>query len=67
MGYLFDPDNWAWLLSGNNLRFLLKGFWINVQIALVAMVASLFFGLILALLRLSMRRVVSLVAVISPP
>ena len=62
MGYLFDPDNWAWLFSGNNLRFLLKGFWINVQIALVAMVASLFFGLILALLRLSMRRVVSVSA-----
>jgi aspartate/glutamate/glutamine transport system permease protein len=62
MEYLFDPDNWAWLFSGNNLRFLLEGFLINLQIAAVAMVASLFFGLILALLRLSMRRVVSVAA-----
>jgi glutamate transport system permease protein len=62
MGYLFDPANWEWLWSGNNLRFLLTGFWINIQIALVAMVASLVFGLILALLRLSRRRIVSVVA-----
>jgi His/Glu/Gln/Arg/opine family amino acid ABC transporter permease subunit len=62
MGYLFDPDNWRWLFSGNNFRFLLSGFWINIQIALVAMVLSLTFGLVLALLRVSTRRVVSVVA-----
>jgi His/Glu/Gln/Arg/opine family amino acid ABC transporter permease subunit len=62
LGYLFDPDNWRWLFSGNNFWFLLTGFWINLQIALVAMVLSLTFGLVLALLRLSTRRVVSLVA-----
>jgi His/Glu/Gln/Arg/opine family amino acid ABC transporter permease subunit len=42
-----------WLGSGNNLRFILEGFLINLQIAVVAMVLSLLFGLALALLRLS--------------
>jgi His/Glu/Gln/Arg/opine family amino acid ABC transporter permease subunit len=41
---------------------LLTGFWINIQIALVAMVLSLCFGLVLALLRLSKQRIVSVVA-----
>jgi aspartate/glutamate/glutamine transport system permease protein len=59
MDYLFDPANWQWLFSGNNFRFLLTGFWINIQIALVAMALSLAFGLLLALLRLSRHRVVS--------
>jgi His/Glu/Gln/Arg/opine family amino acid ABC transporter permease subunit len=59
MDYLFDPANWEWLFSGNNFRFLLQGFWINIQIALVAMALSLAFGLLLALLRLSRHRVVS--------
>ncbi|HEX5937984.1 MAG TPA: amino acid ABC transporter permease [Actinomycetota bacterium] len=59
MDYLFDPANWEWLFSGNNFRFLLRGFWINIQIALVAMALSLAFGLLLALLRLSTHRVVS--------
>jgi glutamate transport system permease protein len=40
----------------------LQGFWINIQIALVAMVLSLAFGLILALLRLATRRFVSVAA-----
>jgi len=62
MDYLFDPDNWRWLFSGNNLRFLLSGFWINIQIALIAMLLSLVLGLALALLRLSGRRAVSVVA-----
>ena len=26
MSYLFDPANWEWLWTGNNLRFLLEGF-----------------------------------------
>jgi His/Glu/Gln/Arg/opine family amino acid ABC transporter permease subunit len=62
MGYLFDPDNWRWLFSGNNFRFLLSGFWINIQVALVAMVLSLCFGLVLALLRFSKQRIVSATA-----
>ena len=62
MGYLFDPDNWKWLFSGNNFWFLLRGFWINIQIAFVAMVLSLTIGLVLALLRVSTRRVMSRVA-----
>jgi His/Glu/Gln/Arg/opine family amino acid ABC transporter permease subunit len=50
---LFDPENWRWLFAGNNLQFLLKGFWINIQIAAVAMILSLVLGLGLALLRVS--------------
>jgi aspartate/glutamate/glutamine transport system permease protein len=42
-----------WLGSGNNLRFILEGFLVNLQIAVVAMVLSLLCGLALALLRLS--------------
>ena len=30
MSYLFDPDNWEWLWTENNARFLLEGFLINV-------------------------------------
>jgi His/Glu/Gln/Arg/opine family amino acid ABC transporter permease subunit len=53
MGYLFDPDNWEWLTTGNNLRFLLEGFLVNLEIAAIAIVFSLIFGLLLALARLS--------------
>jgi His/Glu/Gln/Arg/opine family amino acid ABC transporter permease subunit len=53
VGYLLDPANWQWLVSGNNLRFILEGFAINLEIALVAMVLSLAVGLALALARLS--------------
>jgi His/Glu/Gln/Arg/opine family amino acid ABC transporter permease subunit len=60
--YLFDPDNWEWLWTGNNLRFILEGFAVNVQIAVIAMVFSLIVGLALALLRLSKLRPVSIVA-----
>ena len=56
MSYLFDPDNWEWVWSGNNFRFLLEGFLINLQIALIAIVFSLAFGLLLALMRISKRR-----------
>ena len=56
MNYLFDPDNWEWLTTGNNVRFILEGFLINLEIALVSMVFALIFGLALALLRLSQRR-----------
>ena len=62
MSYLFDPDNWEWLTSGNNLRFLLEGFLINLEIAAIAIVLSLVFGLLLALGRLSRLRPFSLAA-----
>lgn len=53
MGYLFDPDNWEWLWTENNARFVLEGFLINIEIALIAMVLALILGLGLALLSLS--------------
>jgi His/Glu/Gln/Arg/opine family amino acid ABC transporter permease subunit len=62
VGYLFDPDNWEWLTTGNNLRFILEGFAVNVEIAVIAIVFSLIAGLGLALLRLSRLRPVSVVA-----
>ncbi len=62
MNYLVDPDNWEWLTSGSNFRFILEGFLINLQIALVSMVFALIFGLGLALLRLSKLKPVSIVA-----
>ena len=52
MGYLFDPDNWEWVITENNLRFILEGFLINLEIAVIAMILSLIAGLSLALLRL---------------
>jgi His/Glu/Gln/Arg/opine family amino acid ABC transporter permease subunit len=60
MGYVFDADNWEWLTTGNNLRFLLEGFLINLEIAVIAIVFSLIFGLLLALGRLSPLRPLSL-------
>ena len=62
MSYLLDPANWEWLVSGNNVAFILEGFLINIEIALIAMVLALALGLALALLRLSRARPVSLVA-----
>lgn len=62
MGYLFDPDNWEWLVTSNNARFLLEGFVVNVQIAIIAMVFSLIVGLALALARLSRNRVLRFAA-----
>jgi His/Glu/Gln/Arg/opine family amino acid ABC transporter permease subunit len=51
-----------WLGSGNNARFILEGFVINLEIAAVAVVLSLLAGLALALLRLSRNRLVSAAA-----
>jgi len=62
VAYLVDPDNWEWLVTGNNLRFILEGFAVNLQIALIAIVFSLALGLALALLRLSRSRPVSVAA-----
>jgi len=51
-----------WLTVGNNLRFILEGFAINLEIAVVAIILSLVAGLALALLRLSRNRIVSTLA-----
>jgi aspartate/glutamate/glutamine transport system permease protein len=58
MSYLFDPDHWEWLITGNNARFILEGFLINLEIAFVSIVLALIVGLALALLRLSRNRVI---------
>jgi His/Glu/Gln/Arg/opine family amino acid ABC transporter permease subunit len=62
VGYLFDPDNWEWITTGNNVRFLLEGFAVNLELAAIAIVFSLIGGLGLALLRISRVRPVSVVA-----
>jgi His/Glu/Gln/Arg/opine family amino acid ABC transporter permease subunit len=53
MGYLFDPENWEWLATDNNLRFLLEAFLVNLEIAAIAMVLALAIGLVLALLSIA--------------
>ena len=62
MGYLLDPANWQWLVTGNNVRFILEGFGINLAIAAVAMAVSLAVALALALARLSRLGPLALVA-----
>jgi His/Glu/Gln/Arg/opine family amino acid ABC transporter permease subunit len=62
MNYLFDPDNWEWLVTGNNARFILEGLAVNLEIAAISMVLSLIVGLALALLRLVRFKPVSVVA-----
>jgi His/Glu/Gln/Arg/opine family amino acid ABC transporter permease subunit len=61
MNYLFDPDNWEWLVTGNNLRFILEGLAVNLEIAVIAMVLSLIVGLALALARLARWKPLSVV------
>jgi aspartate/glutamate/glutamine transport system permease protein len=62
MNYVFDPDNWEWIVTGNNVRFILEGFLVNLEIAVIAMVLSLICGLALALARLSRWTPLSVVA-----
>jgi len=62
MGYLFDPDNWEWVVTSNNVEFLLEGFLVNLQIAIIAMAFSLIVGLALALSRLSRNTALRFVA-----
>jgi putative glutamine transport system permease protein len=59
MGYLFETDNWEWVWTGNNFKFLLEGFLVNLEIALIGIILSLIFGLLLALMRISKRRLIS--------
>ena len=60
--YLFAPDRWEWLFSGNGLKFLLEGFAVNLEIALIAMILSLIFGLLLALGRIAKNKPLSVVS-----
>jgi His/Glu/Gln/Arg/opine family amino acid ABC transporter permease subunit len=62
MSYLFDPDNWEWLITGNNFRFILEGFAINLEIAIISMILSLIVGLALALARLARLKPLAVVA-----
>ena len=62
MSYLFDPDNWEWLITGNKARFILEGFLVNLEIAVIAMVFSLIAGLALALARLARWKPLSIAA-----
>jgi His/Glu/Gln/Arg/opine family amino acid ABC transporter permease subunit len=62
MTYVFDPDNWEWVVTGRNARFILEGFAINLEIAVISMVLSLIVGLALALLRLAPWQPVAVVA-----
>ena len=62
MNYLFNPDNWEWLWTGNNFKFLLEGFLVNLELALIGIVLSLIFGLLLALMRISNLRPISFAA-----
>ncbi len=57
--YFIDPDNWRWLLAGSNAMFLLKGFLVNLQIALLCMALSMIIGLGLALARIARNPVAS--------
>jgi His/Glu/Gln/Arg/opine family amino acid ABC transporter permease subunit len=57
--YFVDPANWEWITAGENFMFLVEGFIVNIEIALVAMTLSLIFGLLLALGRVSRNRAVS--------
>jgi His/Glu/Gln/Arg/opine family amino acid ABC transporter permease subunit len=62
MNYVFNPDNWEWLVTGNNARFILEGLLVNLEIAIISMVLSLIAGLSLALLRLVRLKPVSVAA-----
>jgi His/Glu/Gln/Arg/opine family amino acid ABC transporter permease subunit len=62
MNYVFDPDNWEWLITGNNARFILEGLAVNLEIAIIAMVLSLIVGLALALMRLARFKPLSVAA-----
>ncbi|MGH2820904.1 MAG: amino acid ABC transporter permease, partial [Actinomycetota bacterium] len=59
MSYLLDPENWRWLGSGNNFGFLVEGFVVNIQIAVLCMLLALVLGLAIALIRLSRNRMVA--------
>ena len=51
-----------WFSENNNGRYVLEGFLTNLEIAAIAMVLAFLLGLLLALLRLSKNRIVSVAA-----
>jgi glutamate transport system permease protein len=53
MNHLFGPEHWGWIFEGRSLIFLLEGFAVTLEIALIAMALSLIVGLFLALGRIS--------------
>ena len=53
MQQLFEPKHWSAFLEPSIWRFLGEGLRLTVSMAAIAMVCSLIFGLVLALLRLS--------------
>ncbi len=57
--FVFAPDRWEWLFSGRWFTFLLEGFVVNLEVAVIAMVLSLIVGLLLALGRISKKRLLS--------
>ncbi len=61
MSYILDPDNWEWLFTAGNGRFLVEGFLVNLEVAVIAMFFSLLLGLGLALARISRLRALSVV------
>jgi His/Glu/Gln/Arg/opine family amino acid ABC transporter permease subunit len=52
----------GWVFEENNGRYLLEGFLINIEIALVSILVAMVFGLALALLRLVRNRYVAFAA-----
>ena len=60
--YFIDPENWEWITAGSNFTFLVEGFLVNIELAIVSMILSLIFGLLLALGRVSRNRVISATA-----
>ncbi|MDQ3955151.1 MAG: amino acid ABC transporter permease [Actinomycetota bacterium] len=57
--FIFAPERWSWLFSGRFFVFLLEGFAVNLEIAVIAMLLSLAFGLLLALGRIAKNPVLS--------
>ena len=53
MSYLFSPDRWEWLFTGRSFMFLIEGFAVTLEIAVISMIISLIVGLLLALGRIS--------------
>ena len=58
MSFLFDPSRWSWLFTGRSFVFLLEGFAVTIEIAVISMILSLIVGLFLALGRISKNRAV---------
>ena len=62
MSYLFDGDNWEWVVTGNNPGSSSRASWSTSRSRSIAMVLSLIAGLALALARLSRWTPVSVAA-----